>query len=131
MNKKKILLFGGTFDPVHLGHTGVASAAVKQISADKVIFIPARQTALKLNLPVVSDHDRLDMIKLAIANYDNFEISDYELTKPAPAYTIDTVLYFKEKLGQQTDLYWLIGADCIEDLPRWYKIEQLIDQCRL
>ncbi|MBN1796098.1 MAG: nicotinate (nicotinamide) nucleotide adenylyltransferase [Sedimentisphaerales bacterium] len=131
MDKKRIALFGGTFDPIHLGHTGVSKSSFEKTGADKLLFIPARQVALKANSPVVSDHHRQKMIELAIADFNGFEVSDYELTKPAPAYTLDTVLCFKEKFGPQAELYWLIGADCVEDLPRWYKIEQLIDQCRL
>lgn len=129
MEKKKVILFGGTFDPIHLGHIAVVKAADKKINADKVLLVPAKQTALKSHLPLAADRHRLEMIKLAIAGCEKFSVSDYELNKPAPAYTLDTVLYFKAKYENQADIYWLIGADCLDDLHRWYKIEKLVDEC--
>jgi len=131
MTKKRIALFGGTFDPIHLGHTTIVRAAAEYINARKVIFIPAKQTALKTNSPVAGDDDRLKMIQLAVADDNHFEVSDYELNKPAPAYTLDTVLHFKQRLGSEVHIYWLVGADSVKDLSRWYKIEQLIDECFL
>ena len=79
MNNKKIILFGGTFDPVHLGHTKVAVSAREFIDAERVIFVPARRSPLKGALPRVSDNDRQNMIELAISGYKKFEMSDYEL----------------------------------------------------
>ena len=128
MNHKKIILFGGTFDPVHLGHTTVASAAAEYIGADKTIFIPAKRSPLKVSFPRAGDIDRFNMIKLAISNKKYFEVSDYELNKSAPSYTLDTVRYFQTKESENT-LYWLIGADSIDDLIYWHHITELIDEC--
>lgn len=124
-------MFGGTFDPVHLGHTTVASAAADYIAADKVIFIPAKHSPLKGALPRASDIDRLNMLSLAIKNMKYFEVSDYELSKPAPSYTLDTVKHFKSIYGNEFSFYWLVGADSIKDLIYWYGITELIDLCNL
>ncbi len=129
MPKTKTALFGGTFDPIHRGHIDVARSAFDTIGAGKLIFIPARHSVLKTELPVASDADRLRMIRLAIAGIDKFEVSDWELQRPAPSYTIETVRHFQHKLGPDTGLYWLLGADSIAELPRWYKIQELIDEC--
>jgi len=99
MTKRKIILFGGTFDPIHLGHTTVAAAAGEKIEAEKVIFIPAKRSPLKAFFPHACDGDRLTMVKLAIAGNKAFETSDYELKKSGPNYTIETVKYFQEVLG--------------------------------
>jgi nicotinate-nucleotide adenylyltransferase len=131
MTEKKIALFGGTFDPVHLGHTTVAAAAAERIGAEKVIFIPAKRSPLKNSFPEASDDDRLAMIALAIADNKKFQLNDYELRKPRPSYTLETVRYFRSECGSQTLLYWLIGADSIWELSRWYGIEELIDECNL
>jgi len=131
MENKKIALFGGTFDPVHLGHTIVVSHALKHIGAAKAIFIPAKCSPLKPNKPIASDGERLEMIKLAIADLPNFEASDYELRKEGPSYTIETVKYFKEQYGSGISVYWLMGTDVIEELSRWYKAAELIDICNL
>jgi len=131
MEKKKIALFGGTFDPVHLGHTIVVCEAVKHIGADKAIFVPAKCSPLKANKPAASDGQRLEMIKLAIADFENFEASDYELKKERPSYTVETVKYFKGQYGSDVSIYWLMGSDVMEELARWYKIAELIDICNL
>ncbi|MEJ2702220.1 MAG: nicotinate (nicotinamide) nucleotide adenylyltransferase [Sedimentisphaerales bacterium] len=124
-------MFGGTFDPIHLGHTTVARAAAEHIRAEKIIFVPAKRSPLKGFLPRASDHDRLRMIALAIADEERFEVSDYELSKPAPSYTVETVERFQKDYGGETSIHWLVGADGIDDLVYWYKIVELIDACNL
>jgi len=131
MSKRKIALFGGTFDPIHLGHTRVVAEAARHIGAEKVVFIPARCSPLKGFTPSASDDDRFAMIALAIAGNKSFELSDYELKRPQPGYTLQTVRRFQADYGSQTEIYWLIGADSVEDLPHWYKISELIDECNL
>jgi nicotinate-nucleotide adenylyltransferase len=131
MARRNIALFGGTFDPIHLGHTTVASDALKQVGAEKIIFVPAKLSPLKGSLPRASDNHRLKMISLAIADEKNFQVSDYELTRPAPSYTLATVRKFQADYGSETSVHWLIGADSIEDLAYWYKIAELIDACNL
>jgi nicotinate-nucleotide adenylyltransferase len=131
MAKRKIALFGGTFDPVHLGHTTVAADAAKHIGAEKIIFIPAKRSPLKGFLPKASDAHRLKMIALAIAEQKSFEVSDCELKKPAPSYTLDTIKQFQAEYGRDTLIHWLIGADSIDDLMYWHQIVELIDACNL
>ncbi|MDD5327036.1 MAG: nicotinate (nicotinamide) nucleotide adenylyltransferase [Phycisphaerae bacterium] len=131
MIKKKIALFGGTFDPVHLGHTAVAAAAAEHIGAEKIVFIPAKRSPLKTSLPQVKDDDRLAMIALAIADDEKFLLSDYELRKTRPSYTLETVRYFQADYSGEALIYWLIGADSIDELSRWYGISELIDECNL
>jgi len=131
MAKKKIVLFGGTFDPIHLGHTIVAADAAEHLKAEKVIFVPAKRSPLKHLFPQASDNDRLAMITLAIAGNKMFEVSDCELKKSKPSYTLETVRQFQADYGSNTSIYWLIGADSIDELPYWYEIGQLIDECNL
>ena len=131
MTRRKIALFGGTFDPIHLGHTTVAADAVEHIGAEKIIFIPAKRSPLKGFLPRASDHDRLNMISLAVAGEKNFETSDYELKRPAPSYTLETIRKYQADCGSETSIHWLIGADGVDDLTYWYKITELIDACDL
>ena len=131
MIQKKIILFGGTFDPIHLGHTKVAESAVKYIDADRMIFIPAKRSPLKGFLPIASDTDRLKMITLAIANQYKFEVSDWELKRSAPSYTLNTARHFQTEYGSDTTVYWLVGADSIDDLIYWHGITELIDECNI
>lgn len=131
MKNRSIALFGGTFDPIHLGHTRVAAFAAEKISADKVIFIPAKQSPLKKNKPAACDHHRLAMVRLAIADKPRFEVSDYELRKQTQSYTIETVEYFRQSFGPDVAISWLAGADSMSELPRWHRIKELIDICDL
>ena len=131
MPERKIALFGGTFDPIHLGHTAVAAAACEHIGADKVVFVPARRSPLKAFFPEASDENRLAMIGLAISGNSGFEVSDYELKKAGPSYTLETVRYFRRELGSNVSIWWLMGADALEDLPHWYGVTELIDECNL
>ena len=128
---KKIALFGGTFDPIHNGHIEVAQFATNEIGAEKVILIPARRSPHKNFKPVACAEDRIKMISLAIADRDNFEINDCEITRPEPSYTLDTVEYFRGKYDYEAELYLLIGADGLKDLAKWYRIRDLMDICHI
>ena len=131
MMRRRIALFGGSFDPIHLGHTRVADAAARQIDAEKVIFVPAKMSPLKGFFPFARDEDRLNMIALAIADNAAFAVSDRELTRPAPSYTLDTVRCFQRDFGPEISIHWLLGADSVADLVHWRKIRELIDECNL
>jgi nicotinate-nucleotide adenylyltransferase len=131
MVKKKIAFFGGTFDPIHLGHTAVAAAAAEHIGAEKIVFIPAKHSPLKNFLPEAGDDDRLAMIALAIADNEKFRLNNYELRKSEPSYTLETVRHFQADYGGKALIYWLVGADSLDELSHWYGIVELIDECNL
>lgn len=130
MTQRRIALFGGSFDPIHRGHTTVAAAAAEQVRADKVIFIPAKCSPLKRLSPHAGDEDRLNMVTLATSGQETFGVSDCELRRPAPSFTIDTVRLFQRDYVDAA-IHWLLGADSVKDLVHWYKIEELIDECNL
>jgi nicotinate-nucleotide adenylyltransferase len=131
MSIRRIVLFGGTFDPVHLGHTAVAQAAARQLDAEQVIFVPAKVSPLKGFFPFAPDADRLRMLERALAGQARCAVSDCELRRAAPSYTLDTVRCFQQQYGPQASLHWLLGADGIGDLVHWYKIQELIDACHV
>lgn len=131
MSEKKAILFGGTFDPIHVGHTAVSAFALEQIGAEKVIFIPAKQSPLKMFSPKISNEDRMKIITLAISENPNFELSDHEIKKSGASYTLETVRYFRSLYGEDVNLYWLSGADGLDELSHWYGILDLIDECNL
>jgi nicotinate-nucleotide adenylyltransferase len=128
---EKVILFGGTFDPVHTAHIVVAEAAAGKTGAKKVILIPARRSPHKDLKPVATDNDRIAMLKLATAGKSLFQISPVELNRAEPSYTIDTIRHFRQKLGPNYQLCWLIGADMLKDLPRWYRIDELLKECTI
>ncbi|MEN6386321.1 MAG: nicotinate (nicotinamide) nucleotide adenylyltransferase [Phycisphaerales bacterium] len=128
---EKIILFGGTFDPIHIGHTQVAQCALQKLNASKIIFIPARRSPHKTKQPLAPDTDRIAMIKLAIASFNEFEISNVEMNRAEPSYTIDTIRQLREKHVEDSEFYWLIGADMLRDLPLWHRINDLLDECNI
>ena len=134
MTVTKTVLFGGSFDPIHIGHTTVAESAMNFIEAQKLIFIPVSRSPLKHTDPYATAQQRLDMISLAIKNKPQFEVSDFELKRPAPNYTIDTVKHFIQsfdKTDNTVQIHLLIGADCVNELDRWHRITELIRLCEL
>ena len=129
--KRKIVLFGGTFDPVHCGHVQVAEYAAEHIGGDEVVFVVAKRSPHKNVFASASGVHRVAMVELAIAGYEKFCVSDCELGRGDPSYTFDTVTSFRDEYGAGCEFYWLLGADMVKDLLRWYKVRELIDACNI
>ena len=128
---QRIGIFGGSFDPVHNGHLEIAEAALRKHKLDRVIFVPARLQPHKPNEPHASGEQRLEMIKLAIADNPKFEASDCELRRPGKSYTIDTVKDFRSSLGADAELFLIIGSDGLRDFARWHGVQELVGLCRI
>ena len=121
---KKIGLFGGTFDPIHIGHL-ITARAVKEIrDLDEIIFIPANTSPLKLDVESASPTHRLEMTKLAVNKYNDFSVSDFEIKNNGISYTINTIKHFK-KLYNNIEL--IIGYDNYLVFDKWYKWEEIIE----
>ena len=125
---KKIGIFGGSFDPVHLGHTGLAEDAMKQAGLDKVIFIPARLQPFKLDKKLASGEDRFEMLKLAAGNTAGFEISRYELDNEGVSYSYLTMRAMQEKYGKDVKLYFITGTDAFLKIDLWKNAEELLTE---
>ena len=121
---KNVCLFGGTFDPIHLGHTHIAAEAVKQLNLDRVIFLPCQQSPHKPDQQHAAGNHRLAMCRLATAEFDWAEVDDYDLTAPPPSYSWRTAEAMKARFPNAR-LYWLMGTDQWESLPRWDRPEKL------
>lgn len=128
--QKKIILFGGSFDPIHTGHLQVARFALRALQAQQLIFIPARRSPHKQRIAADGLH-RLAMIRAAIKGMKGFSVSDCELGRPEPSYTLDTVRAFRKQVGAEAILYWLIGADQLDELGKWYHVGELLEECRV
>ncbi len=111
-------LFGGSFDPVHLGHLLVAQAACEEVGLDRLFFIPAAQSPFKPDQPPTPAPLRLQMLRLALAGQARYEVDDQELLRGGVSYTIDTVRSYARRYPDAT-LFWLIGADHVAKLPQW------------
>ena len=126
MDKKKILLFGGTFNPIHNGHLWMAQEAVERLSFEEVIFVPSATPPHKKD--VLSFSHRLKMAQLATEGIDYFSVSDIESKREGLSYTYDTIMYFKKKYPD-TIIWWMVGTDTVRDLKDWYRISDIMDEC--
>ena len=111
----RIGVFGGTFDPVHVGHLAIALAALESVPLDRVLFVPVRRSPLKDRDPLASTADRVAMLEAAIANEPRFALSRAELDRDGVSYTVDTL----EGLRPQGELFLILGSDALADLARW------------
>lgn len=122
----KVGIIGGTFNPIHLAHLYIAYEAKCQLNLDKVIFIPVGSPPHKRNEDVLEASLRYNMVKEAIKNYEDFEISDYEIEKEGFSYTYETLEYFKNKYNK---LYFITGSDCLMDIEKWKSIDRIFKAC--
>lgn len=127
----KILLFGGSFDPIHLGHLIVSRHVAEQLSIPRVVLIPGARPPHKPDHVLASAPDRLAMCRLGVADEPRFEISDWELGRPGPNYTLHTVEHFRSVAPPRAALYWLIGMDSLSELGTWYHAGELVQACTI
>ncbi len=128
--RKPLLLFGGTFDPVHFGHLIVARAAAEELGAERVLLLPTACPPHK-NTPITPAEHRLAMLKLAVAGDPLFEVSTLELDRSGPSYTYDTLLALRRQQGAKTPLIWLVGLDMLLELASWYRATDVVALARI
>jgi nicotinate-nucleotide adenylyltransferase len=120
-------VFGGTFDPIHLGHLRAAENAREALALDAIAFVPAARSPFKGD-PVSSGWDRYAMVALATAGHPGFEPSERELEREGPSYTVDTIRALRrERPGDQ--LFLIVGSDTVRDLPTWRESAALVTEC--
>jgi len=122
----RIGLFGGSFNPIHNGHLALARGAKRQLNLDRVIFIPAYIPPHKSPEELIDAQDRLNIVSLAIEAEPGFEVSSYEIDKKGKSYSVDTVRHFKANCAQDTELFFLIGADSLEELNTWKDADEIL-----
>ena len=127
----KIGVLGGTFDPIHNGHLGIADAACRELGLARVLFVPARDPWLKGRRDVVPSRDRVEMVKLAILGHPRYEISRVDLQRDGHSYTVDTLSDLRSELGSAAELYFILGMDAMEGLPDWREPDRIVQMCRL
>ena len=114
----KIGIFGGSFDPVHLGHLLVAQAAIEELKLDRLFFIPAAQSPFKPENKPAPDAARLQLLRLALAGKPNCEIDAQEIQRGGISYTVDTLRDYAQRFPG-AELFYLIGADNAAKLNAW------------
>jgi nicotinate-nucleotide adenylyltransferase len=124
--RRRIALYGGTFDPVHVGHTAVARNLLRLFALDEVLFIPAFVAPHKRERRVSPALDRYAMLALATQGEERFRISTVELAAPERPYTVNTLTSFCEMLGERARLFFVMGADSWEEITTWREWERVL-----
>ncbi len=130
MKLSSIAIFGGSFDPVHIGHLWIATAALEQLPVSQIRWIPASTSPLKPTGPIAGDADRLAMLRLALGGRAEHVVDTREIDRGGVSYTVNTVAEIAaEQVG--FDIYLIIGADSLASLDRWQRPAELLNICRL
>jgi nicotinate-nucleotide adenylyltransferase len=124
-------VFGGTFDPPHLGHLAAAQEALETCGLQRVLFVPSERNPLKLDDQISPTEHRLAMTKLAIASDPRFELSCADVGGDGPSYTVDLLERLRETVRSDTDLAFISGMDVLHELHRWREPLRMLDLARL
>ena len=125
---RRIGILGGTFDPIHMGHLITAEIVRVSAALDEIIFIPAARPPHKENKGEAPAEDRLLMVQCAVEGNPAFSVSDIELRREGPSYTVDTIAALSEQLGD-AELFFITGADAMNDLYHWHEPARLLRSC--
>lgn len=124
--KERVGILGGTFNPVHNGHTLIAEQVYNQLQLDRILFMPNAIPPHQKPKETLADDHRLNMLDLAIRDNDHFAIEAIELDRKGKSYTVDT-MEILTTLYPNTHFYFIIGGDMVVDLDNWHRINDLID----
>lgn len=125
---KRLGIFGGTFDPPHVGHLILAMEALDQLHLDRVLWVLAPDPPHKQGKKIAPTDTRLRMVNASIGNDDAFELSRVDVDRPGPHYVLDTIKILHEQ-HHDAELIFLLGGDSLRDLPTWNEPLQFLDAC--
>ena len=128
MSHERLGVFGGTFDPPHIGHLILAAEACESLQFDCLLWVLTPVPPHKLDQPIRPLEHRVEMLKLAISDNPKFELSRIEMDRPGPHYTVDTMRLLADKFPS-AELILLIGGDSLRDLPTWHRPADLVAAC--
>src|ERR1044072_3037451 len=124
--RKRIAIYGGTFDPVHRAHLEIARRVTELFEIDEFLFVPARVAPHKVDRDVSSAFHRYAMLALATSVDPRLSISTVELDGPGPRYTVDTLEYFRSHFKDAADLFFVMGADSWSEITTWREWQRLL-----
>ena len=124
--QKRIALYGGTFDPVHIGHVEIARRVSRDFEIERVVFVPAQVAPHKVGRPVTDPIHRYAMLALATQTDPQLVVSTFELDAPDRRYTVDTVEHFQRELGDSSELFFIMGADSWSEVTTWRDWKRLL-----
>lgn len=127
---ERIGIFGGTFNPPHIGHLILAETAADNLELDRVYFVPAAQPPHKIGMPRAPVEDRVEMVKMAITGNERFQLSRRDVDRPGPHYAVDMLQLFKDEYPG-ADLFFLMGSDSLRDLLSWHEPHRILELSQL
>ncbi len=128
--RKKIGIFGGTFDPIHIGHLRMALELKQQLGLDEMRLLPAHRPPHR-DAPQVSSAQRAEMLRIALRDCPDLQLDERELQREKPSYTYDTLNELRAELGNDVSLVLCMGEDAFAGLPNWYCWQELIGLAHL
>lgn len=127
----RILLFGGSFNPLHLGHLIIGRHVAEQLGVEQLTLVPSASPPHKIGQRLAPATDRLAMCRLLADDDSQFAVCDWEISQPGPNYTLNTIRHFRETHGAGAELYWIVGMDSLNELGTWHRARELVDACRI
>ena len=124
---KRIGLFGGTFNPIHLGHLRGAEEIREVFHLEEVIFVPSSIPPHKMSEEVIEASHRLEMVRLAVSGSPFFSVSDVEISRPGKSYSVETIKYFRESC--QDAFFFILGSDAFMEIETWKEFQALFSLC--
>jgi nicotinate-nucleotide adenylyltransferase len=125
----RIGLFGGTFDPIHWGHLRSAEEVREALSLDRILFIPTSIPPHKKGQTTTPAQDRLQMVRLAVADNPRFAVSTVEIKRPGVSYSVDTLRYFANKNSRSDSYYFILGFDAFREIGTWKDFTKIFPLC--
>jgi len=124
-------VLGGTFDPIHNGHLALAEEVRASLNLAETLFVPAGHPWLKVHNSISSAEHRVEMVRLTITDRPYFKLETMEVGRSGSSYTVDTIAGLKAQLGIRDELFFILGADNLAEIPLWREPSRLITMCRL
>jgi nicotinate-nucleotide adenylyltransferase len=124
----RVGIFGGTFDPPHVGHLILAEECRTQLKLDRLLWVVTNQPPHKLDQTLSPVEKRVEMVQLSIAGNPHFKLSRVDIDRPGPHYAVDTVRLLQEQLPE-AELFYLMGGDSLHDLPTWHAPQEFVERC--
>ena len=131
MDVRRLGVLGGTFDPIHIGHLIMAEEARVRMGLDRVLFVPARVPPHKSRCTFAPGNDRYRMVQAAIEDNVCFDVSDVDLNRHGPSFTVDTLQAIRSEYGPQAQLYFVMGTDSLCGLKTWHRPREILRLARI
>ncbi|MCD6119296.1 nicotinate-nucleotide adenylyltransferase [bacterium] len=131
LKHERVGIMGGSFNPIHLGHLVAAQEVLTDLGLSRIIFVPANRNPFKDGSEYADSFHRYIMCVIATSPNPDFEVSPVEIDRSEPSYTVETLKYFRNELGGETDLYFITGADVVREMKKWKHIREFSPLCKI